>query len=93
MLLNHPSVLVFGFAINVMVMGCGIMEHLGPCITRIKIHLQQWLPTRNTVATNQPKQSVRRADNDRKEAQTPPNPPPTSQPNVCGPPKNFTPGQ
>lgn len=93
--LQHPSVLHFGFAINVMVLGCGILEYVGPCVTRLKIHLAHWLQpkTNAPAATNQPVRATRNKRTEAAEALNQSNPLPTEQPGFAGPPLNFTPGQ
>lgn len=91
--LQHPSVLHFGYAINVMVVGVGILEHSGPGTTKIKISLQHWLqPKSGSSASQQPNKARRAVNNDLgKSSQK--NSPPSQQQDVAGPPKNFTPGQ
>lgn len=92
--LQHASVMHFGFVINVKIIGCNILEYVGPCTSRCKIRLQHWLPTRQGVnATSQPTRAINNGRKQQQEKQNPPNPLPTTQPGVCGPPKNFTPGQ
>jgi hypothetical protein len=92
--LQHPSVAIFGFVINVKVIGCTQLEWVGPCTTRLRIMLHHWLPTKaGTNATTQPTRAINNTRKQQQEKQNPPNPVPTSQPGICGPPTNFTPGQ
>jgi hypothetical protein len=93
--LQHPSVYHFGFAINVIIVGCGILEYVSPCETKLRISLHHWLPQKANAkpATTQPTYSTRSKVTDAKDKQNPPNPPPHTVPGAAGPPAAFSPGQ
>lgn len=91
--LQHPSIAHFGFPIFVHVLGSGVLEHAGPCTTRIKLRLRHFMQPKPTAqaATVAPTRAIRNNRKAKQDQQTPPNPAPTAQPGVASPP-NFTPG-
>jgi hypothetical protein len=89
--LVHPDILHMGDAVMMNVLGCGVMEREGTA-RRIKFHLLHWLaPKRGSKpATNTPIKGVRNARREAAEKQNPPNPTPTQQAGVAGPPAGLT---
>lgn len=96
---DHPSLKHYGFPIFVHVLGASMLEVIGPCQTKLKIFSHHWMqPKPNVVATKQPVKALRStvtgSSSGAGNASAPSNPPPTTaNPNICGPPQNFTPGQ
>ena len=92
LLLDHPAVTSFGFAIFVKVLGCSIFEHTGPCTTRVKLYLRHWLPAPANAqnATNQPTRGKRRFKNTITGKEPAGPTPPAQQPGAFDPPKKLT---
>jgi len=91
----HADILHLGVAVNMLITGAGALQREGTA-RRLKIYMLHWMPA--TSPKNQKAQStpVRQVKNLRAEAaaqRTPPNPLPTSQPGLVGPPVSFQPGQ
>jgi hypothetical protein len=93
--LDHPSVAHIPFPINVIVLGCGILEYVGPCTTHLRIDLLHWLPARpsDPSAVIQPTRAIRDKVTEDTARINPPNPLPTTVPGIAGPPIGFQPGQ
>lgn len=95
MLLQHPSVAIFGFPIFVKIVGGSILEVVRVGVTKMRIYVDHWLRPKkgDASATQIYTRGTSNALRDKREAKEKSNPSPTEQPGLISPPASFTPAQ
>lgn len=84
---GHPSVRHL-FITTVQIVGVGALIPVGPGVAKMTIDLEHWLPPKSPKksATATPTRASRNVRKEAAAKASPPNPPPTQQPDLWGPP-------
>jgi hypothetical protein len=93
---SHADILHLGVAVNMAFVGAGPLEREGRGGRKLKIHMLHWLPAtspKNQKATATPKSAVKNLRAEAAAKRNPPNPEPTTQPGIAGPPPGLRSGQ
>lgn len=84
---DHPSIRHLGIT-AVQIVGVSALIPVGPGVAKMTLELEHWQPPKSPKksATDTPTRPSRNARKEGAEKAAPPNPPPTQQPELWGPP-------